>query len=240
MDPHCSYPCYRVHKQSSDSFIPRSKKIRLVFFDMDGVLIDAVSSWRYLHERFGTTNKLSLRLYLQGDIDYSEFMKRDISLWKQDGHLTKIETIKAILNEIPIIDGAKECIHFCRKHHVQTAIVSAGLDLLAVPVARNLCIEYVFANGVQTDADGRLNGRSILRVQLLHKEKNVVDLAQNLRIPLQQCAAVGNSCFDIPMFEACGLGIAFNPIDACVRESADHVVEGKDLRKLIPVLQSFV
>ena len=31
----------------------------VVFFDCDGVLVDAVSSWRTLHDAFGTDNALN-------------------------------------------------------------------------------------------------------------------------------------------------------------------------------------
>jgi phosphoserine phosphatase len=123
---------------------------------------------------------------------------------------------------------------------VKTAIVSAGLDLLAEKVARDLGIDYVFANSVTIDDNGRLNGDGVLHVELTHKEKNVRALAEKLSIPFEACAAVGNSCFDIPMFEACGMGIAFNPVDDCVRSSADLVVEEKDLSRLIPALKSYV
>jgi phosphoserine phosphatase len=42
------------------------------------------------------------------------------------------------------------------------------------------------------------------------------------------------------MFEICGLGIAFNPEDECVRTLADFVVEGKDLSRIIPVFEQFI
>jgi phosphoserine phosphatase len=142
--------------------------------------------------------------------------------------------------ELPVIKGAKECISFLKEHDVKTAIVSAGLDLLAEKVARDLGIDYVFANSVTIDDDGRLNGEGVLHVELTHKEKNVQALAEELSIPMEACAAVGNSCFDIPMFEACGMGIAFNPVDDCVRSSADLVVEEKDLSRLIFALKSYV
>ena len=58
---------------------------------------------------------------------------------------------------------------------------------------------------------------------------------KGFNVKLEKCAAVGNSCFDVPMFETCGVGIAFNPGDECVRKLADLIVEGKDLGKLIPV-----
>ena len=144
------------------------------------------------------------------------------------------------MNTIPFINGVKECLSFLRAHQIQTAIVSAGIDLLAKRVAGDLGIDYVFANEVKVGSDGRLNGEGVLHVELMQKDKNIKALAQELHIPFSACAAVGNSCFDIPMFEVCGLGIAFNPEDSCVVQSADIVIKDKDLRKLIPVFESYL
>jgi phosphoserine phosphatase len=74
----------------------------------------------------------------------------------------------------------------------------------------------------------------------MHKDKNVKALAKKLHLPMDACAAVGNSCFDIPMLETCGLGIAFNPEDACVIKSADVVIEGKDLSSLISMIKPYI
>jgi phosphoserine phosphatase len=236
----CSYPCYRKNKEIVHSSFQKGKTIQLVFFDMDGVLIDVLSSWRYIHQHFGTSNRQSVTAYLNGEIDYTEFMRRDVALWKENGEPATKETIAKILFTLPVMIGARQCFQFLKARHVKTAIVSAGLDILAEKIAGDLGIDYVFANSVKTDANGRLTGEGVLRVELTHKDKNVRALRKKLAFPVEVCAAVGNSCFDIPMFETCGLGIAFNPEDDCVRASADVIVEGKDLSKLISVLEPFL
>ena len=108
----CTYPCYRTQKKSSTKSNKKRQNIKLVFFDMDGVLLDTVSSWGFVHEYFRTTNRRSIIPYLRGDIDYLEFIKRDVSLWKTNGELVRLTTIKKVLYSIPMIKGAKECISY--------------------------------------------------------------------------------------------------------------------------------
>ena len=41
--------------------------IKCVVFDCDGVLVDAISSWRTLHDYFGTDNSENLRRFIAGE-----------------------------------------------------------------------------------------------------------------------------------------------------------------------------
>jgi phosphoserine phosphatase len=136
--------------------------------------------------------------------------------------------------------GAKQCISFLHNHNIKTVIVSAGLNILANKVAKDLSIDYVYANGVKTDEHGNLTGEGILNVKLIYKDEAVTRISKHLKIPLENCGAIGNSCFDIPMLESCSIGIAFNPSDDCVRKCSDIVVEGKDLYKIIPAIKPFI
>ena len=240
MDSNCKYYCYKNNKKLKDRDINKPDKVKLVFFDMDGVLADTISSWKKIHDYFGTSNDKSIDDYLKGKINDLEFIERDVSLWKKTGNVTTKYTIEDILFDTPVMNGAKEFINYLKKNDIKTAIISAGLDILANKLAEELGIDYVYANGVKEDAEGILTGEGILKVELTGKDKNVKKLAKKLNIEPKDCAAIGNSCFDIPMFNNSGLAIAFNPEDQCVRKSADIIVEGKNLKNIIPKIKPYI
>ena len=205
----------------------------LVVFDMDGVLVDAVSSWVYVHRHFQVNNDHSLYAYLDGEIDDLEFIRRDISLWTKKEPAITARSIEEILSKVPLMPGARETISTLRSRGVRTAIVSAGIDLLSKRIARELSMDLEFANGLVTDGHGRLSGEGILRVKLMEKGDAVAEAAEALGADLAETVAVGDSRYDVSMFERAGKGIAFQPVDDIVRERADAVVEKKDLTGIL-------
>jgi len=235
----CHFYCYRNTRDKHFSKPKKMDKLELVIFDMDGVLTDIISSWKYIHDFFKTSNERSVDEYLKGKIDDFEFIKRDVSLWKENGKPITEKKLVEILSDVPLMDGADICIKSLKEKNIKTAIVSAGLDLLAKKTAKELGIDYVKSNGIKTDANGYLTGEGILKVKLMYKDLAVKSLLKELKIPLDRTASVGNSCFDIPMLEITGLGVAFNPSDDCTKEAADVVIQGRDLSKILPTLKSY-
>jgi len=235
----CEKYCFRKRIKKENKQIKNIEKLGLVVFDMDGVLTDTYSSWRYVHDFFNTSNEKSVIEYLKGDFDDEEFIKRDARLWREKNKPITRDKLSYILDNIPIMNGAKNCINQLSKNNIKTAIVSAGLDILAERVAKTLNIDYYFSNGIKVDNNGFLKDEAIVKVKLIHKDENIEYLSKQLEISLDSIASVGNSCYDIPMFETSGLGIAFNPEDECVIKAADYVIFDKDLSKLIPILKKY-
>lgn len=238
MEKNCRFYCYKKTRAKNKIITKKQDKIKLIVFDMDGVIIDTVSSWKFIHDYFNTSNDHSVDEYLKGKIDDLEFIRRDALLWKENGRLIKKQKLAEILTDVKLMKGCKECINILKEHDIKTAIVSAGLDVLADIVKKQVDFDYIYCNGVKTDKDNRITGEGILQVQLMYKDKNVIELSKKLNIPFENIASVGNSCFDIPMFEVSGLGIAFNPSDECVKKAADVIVKEKDLLKILPFINN--
>ncbi len=210
------------------------RKLKFVAFDMDGVLADVKSSWQFVHEAFGRNNSGNLNRYKRGEITYDQFIESDIALW---GHV-HIRRIKAILDKVPIMLGAREVFKYIRLAGLRTALISAGIAVLAERLKACLNMDHVFANEILADEQGFLTGEGIVRVSLLEKMKVLEELSITESFSLAECAVVGDSSYDVPMFRNVGVSIAFNSDEKEVRESADVVIENKDLREILPYLVS--
>lgn len=204
--------------------------IELLVFDMDGVLVDVTSSWALVHDHFGVNNDDSLEAYMQDDIDDLEFIRRDIELWKSmDGDICR-ENIIEILQEVPVMKGFKECIPVLSEKY-KTAIISGGLKPLAEFIDENY-FDRIMANDLE-EIDGKLTGEGILEVELKNKGKAFDRLLSEMDVDEKETVAIGNSHIDTPMLEKSRIGIAFNPADKQIKESADIVIEEKDLTLLL-------
>ncbi len=206
--------------------------IKIVVFDMDGVLVDIDSSWRFVHKRFGKENEENLRQYLDHRIDYAELLKRDVDLWGR----INVDSLRGILAEAPLMNGAARTVNELRRKGYKTAIISAGISVLAERLQTLLGIDYAFASKIAVDETGVIVGASSGAVELLNKVAPLKKLVQREKTTLSSCAVVGDSVFDIPLFEAAGLSIAFNTNDRRVIEAADFVVEEKDLAGILRYL----
>lgn len=206
---------------------------KLAVLDMDGVLADIESSWVFVHRHFGVNNDHSLHAYLRGEIDDMEFIRRDIELWRQKDRDVSANSIARILSSVPLMPGAREAIVGLRERGYRTAIVSAGIDLLAHRIANELEMDAYLANGFKMDSAGRLTGDGMLRVRLMDKGDALLEAARAIGASRSDIVSVGNSSYDVSMFRRSAKGIAFRPADDYVRESADVVVEEKDLSRIL-------
>jgi phosphoserine phosphatase len=210
--------------------------IEFVAFDMDGTLVDVESSWAEVHRFFGDSNEEALDLFLKDKIDDLEFIRRDVRIWwKHAPHLTR-DDLDRILENVPLMPGAEEVFTELHERKIRTAIVSGGIDLLADRIGRRLGVDRVLANGLRTDAAGRLTGEGEVRVPIKGKGTVLARLQQEFRCPLEVTASVGNSEIDVALFRKSRIGVAFLPADDAVRAGATHIITQRDLTELLPIL----
>jgi len=216
--------------------LSNGRKFDLVAFDMDGVLVDYLSSWTWVHDRFGVSNEESVISFMDGEIDDLEFMRRDIALWLRHRPGLQLPEVERELLRLPINPGIGKTVKALQEKGVRTVIISGGLDLIADKLAKEYGFDAQWSNGLAADPDGRLTGEGVLRVELCNKGKTLKEAQDLFGVHTERTASIGNSSIDVSMFKGSSLGIAFNPIDEDVVRGAHHVVRGSCLSAVLPFL----
>ena len=217
----------------------RGAPIRLVAFDMDGILVDSISSWGAVHRALGTDNRAAIAAYLDGEIDDRAFILSDVALWRRARPAFCRPDLEAILAAVPRMKGLVEATAELRKEGARCVIVSGGLRTLAEMVAREAAFDGWRANDVVFGPDGRLRDEAVIDVPLREKAGVLSALQRGAGVPPEATASVGDSVFDEGLFGRSRLSVAFNPIDEAVGRAATHVVRARDLREAVrPILES--
>ena len=206
------------------------RKIRMVVFDLDGTLTPVISLWRYLHDAFGTwpLGEVAAQRYRRGEISYTEWAETDAKYWAG----LQIKQVQDAIKQIPYQRGVREVFLALKEKGVKTAILSAGLSILADKIASELGADIAVANELELD-DGVLTGGVNVKVAVDQKGGIIEEIARRFSIPIHQVALVGDRANDLCIPEC--LRIAFNPVDEIAR-NADFVVEDDDLSRILQYL----
>jgi HAD superfamily PSPase-like hydrolase len=215
-------------------------KTTCVVFDCDGVLVDAVSSWRTLHDHFGTDNAFNLQRFIRGEITDVEFMRSDIRMWKEiQDPITRDELFRAF-SGVKLMEGARHVVEQLQANGVFVAIVSAGVDLFVASIASMLKVDDWIANGFVFNDDNTLSDEGVCRLHATGKGEIILRLLEMNNLEAEHCVSVGDSEMDLSMHIEGSRFIGFNPTresSFAVFKSAEiEVVHGKDLRAILPYL----
>jgi phosphoserine phosphatase len=205
--------------------------LRLAIFDLDGTLKQVRDPYVFLHKRLGTWEAAQVfsAKGMAGELSYDDWLRLDASLWKGVSRATMEEFFR----EDPYLPGARQTVLGLRKAGVRVALVSSGPSVHAEQVQAELGLDQVFANQILFE-NGRATGQACTRVPENGKARIVAQLQHEMGVEPGECLAVGDSPSDIDMFRQVHLGVAVNPSSEEVREAAGLLLEGLDLRPLIP------
>lgn len=215
-------------------------KPAVVVFDCDGVLVDAVSSWRTLHDAFGTDNALNLNRFIRGELSDVEFMRSDIQMWKEvQDPIHRDELFRAYAG-VKLMPGAREVVQQLQDEGVFVAIVSAGVDIFVSSIASLLKVDDWIANGFVFDDQGFLTDEGVCRLHATGKSEVIQKILSMNGFTAEQCISVGDSEMDLSMQVEGSRFIGFNPSRESSRDAFEQagvpVVNAKDLREILPFL----
>ena len=170
-----------------------------VAFDCDGVLADSISSWKTIHDHFGTDSKDLLQKFMAGELTDDEFMAADIALWKEKSPKIHRDDIFRAYSGCKLMKGAKELVADLKAEGIHVAIVSAGVDLFVQSIAALVKADDWIANGFQFDEEGWMLDEGIVRVPSKQKHSSIQRLLEILDCPPNRLVSVGDSSMDLSM-----------------------------------------
>ncbi|MEC8519375.1 MAG: HAD family phosphatase [Candidatus Thermoplasmatota archaeon] len=217
-----------------------SEQPKVVVFDCDGVLVDAVSSWRTLHDSFGTDNAVNLTRFIRGEISDVEFMRSDIQMWKAVRNPIHQDELFRAYAGVALMPGARECVKHLQDAGVFVAIVSAGVDLFVSSIASMLKVDDWIANGFVFDEEGFLTDEGVCRLHASGKGAVIDRLLEMNEFEAKDCVSIGDSEMDLSMMVDGSRFIGFNPTRDSSKEAFEDagvpVVVVKDLTAILPLM----
>ena len=204
----------------------------LVVFDVDSTLINE-EAIELLAEHSGNREKVAeiTERSMRGEIDFSTSLIERVATLQGLPESVLEQTAKSLTPT----KGASELIHEIRARGGKAAAVSGGFIQLLNGLKRELNLDYAQANTLGVE-NGKLTGEVV--GELVNREakaKYLMLWAEENDIPLSRTFAIGDGANDLGMMAVAGVSVAFcaKPI---VRESADVVIDERDLRQVIELL----
>ena len=182
----------------------------IVCSDLEGVFTPEI--WICVAERTGIEE---LRLTTRDIADYDELMRRRLAI--MDRHGLKLADITAVIEKMPLLDGALAFMDRLRDR-VPVIVVSDTFDQFAAPLMRKLGRPTLFCHTLTIDAAGRIADYNLRQADA--KRRTVEALASmNYRV-----VAMGDSYNDIQMLQAAERGILFRPPPNVIAEFPEFPV----------------
>lgn len=181
---------------------------RLICFDMDSTLIQT-ECIDELAERAGVGEQVRAitERAMRGEIDFRESFTERVALLKGLDQ----SVMQDIAEHMPITEGVPRLMKVLKTCGYKIAILSGGFTYFGEYLQRLFGIDYVYANELEIDEEGKLTGRYVGDVVDGKRKAELLKLiAQVEKVNLAQTIAVGDGANDLPMISEAGLGIAFH------------------------------
>ena len=197
---------------------------RLICFDMDSTLIQT-ECIDELAMRAGVGDKVKeiTERAMRGEIDFKESFKERVALLKG----LDVSVMQDIAEKLPITEGVDRLMAVLKRYGYKIAILSGGFTFFGEYLQRKYGIDYMYANELEIDDNGKLTGNYVGEIVDGHRKAELLKLiAQVEKVNLAQTIAVGDGANDLPMISEAGLGIAFHAkprVQANAKQSIDTI-----------------
>ena len=181
---------------------------RLICLDMDSTIIQTECIDELaMRAGVGDQVKAITARAMRGEIDFKESFRERVALLKG----LDVSVMQDIAEHLPITEGAERLMSVLKRCGYKIAILSGGFTYFGEYLQRKFGIDYVYANELEIDEEGKLTGNYVGPIVDGQRKAELLKLiAQEEKVNLAQTIAVGDGANDLPMISEAGLGIAFH------------------------------
>ncbi len=209
------------------------RNIKLAVFDFDSTLMDG-ETIDILAKDFGVWERVSgiTKKAMEGGLDFFESLQARVGLLSGMSE----NRAKEICENLPLMEGAKECVENLKKRGIIVVCFSGGFSLATRHFSKILGLDADFSNILHAKngvLSGQVGGEMMFsdsKGAMLCKIQNLLGVSQT------QTMAVGDGANDISMFANSAVRVAFCAKEVLKKE-ANVIVEKKDLVEILSYLK---
>jgi len=181
--------------------------MEIVCLDMEGVLVPEI--WIEFAEASGITE---LTRTTRDEPDYDKLMKWRLGILKEKG--LGLNEIRAIIEKIQPLDGAKEFLDRLRKR-TQVVIISDTFTQFGMPLMEKLGFPTLLCNELIVAKNGEITG---YKMRIENSKLSTVKALQSVGY---ETVAAGDSYNDLAMIRASKAGFLFRSTEKIKAENPD-------------------
>ncbi len=144
---------------------------------------------------------------MNGELDFHAALTERVALLKN----LPIGALEETLNAMQLMPGADILLKTMKQNGAKTVLVTGGFTCFAEDVQNMLDFDYIHGNHLEIK-DDVLTGAILPPILDKHAKLSYLkQYAKDLGIELSDAMTIGDGANDVPMLEAAGLGIGYEP-----------------------------
>lgn len=208
------------------------KDIKIIAFDLDGVLYDGPSAAFHLAQQVGLGQKyheLFARMATE-DLSFYDSLRLGAKIWEG---IAFGGEYRDLVMKLPLMKGAEETIEALKSSGYHIGCISSGVSQFFMePLMERLNLDFAFSN-ILGISDGTHSGEIEYAMGGPQKAETALRVLKGKELSTKNLASIGDGENDIHLFGVSGFSIAFNPESEAVSGAATVTVHSKNLESIL-------
>ena len=208
------------------------KEIKIIAFDLDGVLFDGPSAAFHIAQQVGLGEKYQELFSRIGKekLPVEESIRLGSKIWEG---VQIDDNYDHLVMKLPLMKGVEETIRALKEAGYLVGCISSGVSQFFMePLTKRLDLDFAHSNILGT-LDGAHSGSVEYAMGGPQKAETALRILQERELSTKNLASIGNGKNDIDLFGVSAFSIAFNPENENVSGAATITLHSKNLELIL-------